>query len=358
MARRVMVLVGTRKGAFILDGDRDRRAWRLRGPLCDGWPVHDVSWDERRRTLYAGAGSPWYGPAVWRSDDLGETWTHSSDGLSYGDEGPAIPTVWNVTPSAAGVLAGVEPAGLFQSGDGGRTWAHVAALREHPTRPAWQPGNGGLILHSIVVDPADPKRQWVGISAVGVFQSEDGGATWELRNKGVRADFDPNPDPEFGQCVHKVFLAAGERDVLYQQNHCGVYRSENGGRTWTEITRGLPSQFGFPMVGHPRDAATAWVIPLTDADQGRYMPDAAAAVWRTRDRGASWTRLSDGLPQENAYLGVLREAMAVDPLDPVGIYFGTSSGEVYASADEGASWQRIASHLPDVWSVDVAVVED
>jgi photosystem II stability/assembly factor-like uncharacterized protein len=358
MAQRVMLLVGTPKGAFILDGRRERREWQMRGPLCDGWPIHDVTYDPKAGALFAGGGSPWYGPAVFRSNDLGVTWTPSSEGLTYGDDGPAIPTVWNVTPSEAGVLAGVEPAGLFRSGDGGRSWAHVSALRDHPSRPEWQPGAGGLILHSIIVDPGEPRRQWVGISAVGVFQTEDDGATWDVRNRGVRADFNPNPDPEFGQCVHKVFLAAGEHDVLYQQNHCGVYRTDDGGRRWTEITGGLPSQFGFPMVGHPRDEATAWLIPLTDADQGRFMPGAAAAVWRTRDRGGSWERLAEGLPQENAYLGVRREAMGVDRLDPVGVYFGTSSGELYGSSDEGATWQLIASHLPDVWAVDVAVVED
>jgi photosystem II stability/assembly factor-like uncharacterized protein len=356
MAQRVMLLIGTRKGAFILDGDPDRRDWQVRGPLCDGWPILDVSWDPASRALFAGGGSPWYGPGVFRSDDLGTTWTLSSEGLTYGDDGPAVTNVWNVTPSAAGLLAGVEPAGLFRSDDAGRSWSHVRALTDHPTRPEWQPGNGGLILHSIIVDPGDAQRQWVGISSVGVFATEDGGATWDVRNRGVRADFDPNPDPEFGQCVHKVYLAA-DGDTLFQQNHCGVYRSDDAGRSWTEITNGLPSDFGFPMVGHPRQADTAWVIPLNGADRGRFMPDGKGAVWRTRDAGGSWQRLSDGLPQQDAYLGVLREAMAVDRLDPVGVYFGTSTGELFASADEGETWQQIASHLPGISSVDVAVVE-
>ena len=203
MTKHVMLLVGTRKGAFIVDGAADR-SWTVRGPLCDGWPIHDMSWDPATRSIYAGGGSPWYGPAVWRSDDLGVTWTHSSEGMTYGDDGPKIPTVWNVTPSAAGVLAGVEPAGLFRSADGGATWAHVSALRDHPSKPEWQPGNGGLILHSIVVDSADLQRMWVGISAVGTFHSSDGGASWETQNRGVRADFQPERFPEFGQCVHKL----------------------------------------------------------------------------------------------------------------------------------------------------------
>jgi photosystem II stability/assembly factor-like uncharacterized protein len=357
MAIRVLLLVGTRKGAFIAESDAERRDWSLRGPYCEGWPVHDVSVDAATGALYAAAGSPWYGPAVWRSADLGVTWTHSSAGLTYGDDGPAIPTAWNVTAAHGMVYAGVEPAGLFRSADGGATWEHVAGLTNHPTRPEWQPGNGGLILHTIVPHATDPRRMWVGISAVGTFETRDGGATWETRNRGVRADFVPGPAPEFGQCVHKLVAAAGEPETLYQQNHCGVYRSEDGGASWTEITGSLPSEFGFPVVAHPRDPATAWVIPLTPPEQGRFMPGAAAAVWRTRDRGASWERLADGLPQEDAFLGVLREAMAVDRLDPVGVTFGTSNGELWTSADEGATWRQVAAHLPDVWSVEALVVE-
>ena len=357
MGDRVMLLVGTKKGGFIVEGRRGGSDWAVRGPLCEGWPIHDMAWDPATHSIYAGGGSPWYGPAVWRSDDLGVTWSHSSEGMTYGDDGPKIPTVWNVTPSAAGILAGVEPAGLFQSLDGGTTWAHVSALREHPSTPEWQPGNGGLILHSIVVDPADQQRMWVGISAVGTFHSPDGGRTWSTQNRGVRADFHPDKYPEFGQCVHKLLLAAGERDLLYQQNHCGVYRSRDGGGQWEEITQGLPSQFGFPMVGHPRDSATAWVIPLNGDDRGRYMPAGAAAVWRTRDAGDSWTRLSEGLPQQDAFLGVLREAMAVDRSDPTGVYFGTGNGQLYASPDEGESWQLASEFLPPIWSVEAVALD-
>lgn len=357
MPSRVLLLVGTRKGAFIAESDAGRRAWTIRGPYCEGWPVHDVSVDGATGRVFAAAGSPWFGPAVWWSDDLGATWSHSSAGLTYGDDGPKIPSVWNVTAGHGAVYAGVEPAGLFRSADGGATWEHVAGLTAHPSRPEWQPGNGGLILHTIVPHAADPQRMWVGISAVGTFETRDGGATWATRNRGVRADFVPGPPPEFGQCVHKIVAAAGEPETLYQQNHCGVYRTDDGGQQWTEITAGLPSDFGFAMVAHPRDPATAWVIPHTPPDQGRYMPDAAAAVWRTRDRGASWERLAAGLPQEHAYVGVLREAMAVDRLDPVGVTFGTSGGELWTSADEGASWHQVAAHLPDVWSVEALVLD-
>ncbi|HEX5589120.1 MAG TPA: hypothetical protein VFX65_02375 [Candidatus Limnocylindrales bacterium] len=374
MAERVALLVGTPKGAFILDGDATRRSWTVRGPLCEGWPIHDISVDPSSGAILAGGGSPWYGPAVWRSDDLGATWTHSSEGLTYGDGdgAPKLKTVWNVTasngaagsPSAASraagsraIYAGVEPAGLFRSTDGGQTWAHVEGLTNHPSRPEWQPGNGGLILHSIVPHPHDHDRLWVGISAVGAFETRDGGTTWETRNNGVRADFNPeNRYPEFGQCVHKLVMAADGGEHLYQQNHCGVYRSFDGGRQWEEITEGLPTEFGFPMVAHPRDPLTVWNIPLTTPEAGRYMVDAKAAVWRTHDGGASWTRSGEGLPQEDAFVGVLREAMAVDRLDPVGVYFGTSTGQLYASADEGRTWSRIADNLPPIWSVEAAVV--
>ena len=352
MGDRVMLLVGTVKGGFIVEGDRGSDKWEVRGPLCEGWPIHDINWDPSTQCIYAAGGSTWYGPAVFRSDDRGESWTHSSQGLTYGDEGPSLKTIWNVTPSSAGLFAGVEPAGLFKSTDRGETWTHVEALRQHPSTPEWQPGNGGLILHSIVVDPANTQRLWVGISSVGTFHSPDGGKTWETQNRGVRAGFQPDEFPEFGQCVHKLVMASGESDLLLQQNHCGVYRSRDGGGQWEEITGSLPSEFGFPMVGHPRDPATAWVIPLNGADKGRFMPDGSAAVWRTRDTGDSWSRLSKGLPQSNAYLGVLREAMAVDPGEPAGVYFGTSTGQLYGSADEGDSWRLVTDFLPPVWSVE------
>jgi hypothetical protein len=357
MTERVALLIGTPKGAFVLDGDAGRRDWKLRGPLCEGWPIHDISVDSRTRAILAGGGSPWYGAAVWRSDDLGETWTHSSEGMTYGDDGPKLKTVWNVTASNGTIYAGVEPAGLFRSSDDGATWQHVEGLTNHPTRPEWQPGAGGLILHSIVPHPDDGDRMWVGISAVGAFETQDGGGSWVTRNKGVRADFNPeNRYPEWGQCVHKLVMAADGGEHLYQQNHCGVYRSRDGGRQWEEISAGLPSDFGFPMAAHPRDPMTVWTIPLTHPEEGRLMPDAKAAVWRTHDGGDSWIRSGDGLPQRDAYVGVLREAMAVDRLDPVGVYFGTSTGQVYGSADEGRTWALVAENLPPIWSVEAAVV--
>jgi photosystem II stability/assembly factor-like uncharacterized protein len=358
MSTRTLLLVGTRKGAFILESDAARADWSLRGPFCDGFGVHDLERDPASGTIFAAGDSPWYGGVVWRSDDLGATWTHSSEGLTYGEDGPKMASVWSLKPVDGTLYAGVQPAGLFRSADGGATWEHVEGLTAHPTREQWQPGAGGLILHTIVPHPDDRDRMWVGISAVGVFETRDGGATWSTRNRNVRAEFMPERYPEFGQCVHKLVRAAGEPESLYQQNHCGVYRSADGGENWEEISAGLPSDFGFVMVAHPRDPASTWVIPLTSPEDGRMAPDAALAVWRTTDRGATWTRHGDGLPQEDAYVGVLREAMAIDRHDPAGIYFGTSTGDLYASADEGRSWTRIADHLPSIWAVEAVVLGD
>jgi len=357
MAERILLLIGTRKGAFIAEAGPDRRSWALRGPDCGGFAIHDISRDAATGALYAGGGSPWFGPTVFRSDDLGATWSQSSEGLTYGDDGPKITAVWNVTAGHGAVYAGVGPAGLFRSDDGGQTWRHVEGLTNHPSRPTWEPGAGGLILHTIVPHPTDTARMWVAISAVGTFETRDDGATWEPRNTGVRAGFMPDPYPETGQCVHKLVMAAGEPEHLYQQNHCGVYRSLDAGLHWEEITAGLPNEFGFAMVSHPRDAQTAWVIPLNGAENGRYMPDAAAAVWRTHDGGDHWIRGDRGLPQKHAYLGVLREAMARDELEPVGVYFGTSTGELFGSADGGLSWDPIATTLPSIYSVEAIRIE-
>jgi len=360
MSTRVLVLVGTKKGGFILESDRDRRDWVLRGPFCQAWPLNHLNYDAATGAIYAGGENEWYGPGVWRTPDLGETWTQSGDGLTYGADGPKVKRVWNVTPARTNghstVYAGVEPAGLFRSDDDGATWSHVAGLRAHPTTPNWFPGGGGLCLHSIVPHPTDPRQMWIAISAVGTFYTADGGATWETRNRGVRADFIPEKDPEWGQCVHKIALHPSRPDRLYQQNHCGVYRSGDQGMTWQEISAGLPSDFGFPIAVHPYDPDTIYVIPLVG--QGRFMPDGQAAVWRSRDAGTTWARLSKGLPQENAYLGVLREAMATDPLDSAGIYFGTGNGQVFASRDEGESWTTIADFLPPVCSVETAIIQD
>jgi hypothetical protein len=277
--------------------------------------------------------------------------------MTYGEAGPRITTVWSVVPANGAVYAGVEEAGLFRSADGGATWEHVRGLTEHPSRPGWFGGAGGLILHSIVPHPTDPDRMWVAISAAGVFETRDGGATWTPRNAGLRNDFMPDPYPEVGHCVHKIVRAAGTEDVLYQQNHVGVYRSTDGAASWQEVGGGLPSTFGFAMAAHPRDPDRVYVVPLTP-DQGRHMVDGRAAVWTTADAGVTWRAERAGLPQERAYVGVLRESMGTDPLTPAGVYIGTSTGQMYASADDGASWRLIADLLPPIWSVDTAVIRD
>lgn len=357
MAKKVLVLLGTKKGAFILEGGAGRRRWSLRGPYCEAWPLNHVIADAGTGTLYAGGGNEWFGPAVWKSTDLGRTWSHSSEGLRYAKGETPIKAVWSLAPNSHHLYAGVEPAGLFRSADGGETWKHVAGLRKHPTCRDWIPGGGGLILHHIVLHPEDAKRAWVAISTAGVFYTADGGRSWTPRNRGTRNDYAPDKYPEFGQCVHSLVMAPGKPDLLYQQNHCGMYRSEDGGESWQSIEAGLPSTFGFPAAVHPRDPDTLYLVPLNGDTAGRYVPDAKAAVWRSRDRGRTWKALRKGLPQKDVFFGVLRQAMATDRLDPAGIYFGTNSGEVYASADEGASWARIAEHLPTVTSVETLVVD-
>lgn len=354
MAAKVHILVGTKKGTFIVDGTADRQNWTLRGPFCEAWPVNHAIGDPSTGVIYAGGGNEWFGPAVWRSTDLGQSWTHSSEGLAYAEGETPIHSVWSLAASKGKLYAGVQPAGLFCSSDGGVEWQHVDGLQKHPSRPEWMPGGAGLILHHILPHPEDGAQIWVGISAVGVFHSADGGTTWTPRNRGTRQDYAPEDQryPEFGQCVHSMVMAAGRPDRLYQQNHCGMYVSENGGLEWESIEAGLPSTFGFPSAAHPRDPDTLYLLPLNGDSVGRFMPDAKAAVWRTRDRGRAWQDLRNGLPQESAYFGVLRQAMATDQLDPAGIYFGTSSGSLYASADEGESWTRIAEHLPMITSVE------
>jgi photosystem II stability/assembly factor-like uncharacterized protein len=356
---RVLLLLGTRKGVLIAESDGERQAWSLRGPFCATWPINHVIADPGTATIYAAGGNEWFGPAVWRSTDLGASWSHSSEGLRYPAEEAPIVAAWSLALHRDGLYAGVQPAGLFDSRDGGESWTHVDGLRQHPSRPHWQPGAGGLTLHSIVPHPENPDRIWVGISAAGVFQTEDGGRSWATRNTGVRCDFLPEGQryPEFGQCVHCLAMAPGRSGRLYQQNHCGMYRSDDGGRSWTSIEAGLPSSFGFPAVAHPRDPDTLFLLPLNGDTLGRYVPDGKAAVWRTGNAGRSWQALRRGLPQQNALFGVLRQAMAVDRLDPAGVYFGTGTGSLFASADEGESWSQIATHLPPILSVETLVLD-
>ena len=378
MGEPTKLLLGTTKGVFILTGSPDRQDWSVSGPHCDGWPINHVLGDPATGTLWAAGGGEWQGAGVWRSGDGGATWTLSllSNGkmdemlandpgmAAYIGRGPAPPAPYTGTVQAlwslglaGGVLyAGAKPASLYASHDRGETWAEVDGLTNHPTHAGWQAGGAGLVLHSIVSDPADARKIWVGISAAGIFATEDGGATWDRRIRLSNTDHAGHDGHgeghETGLCVHNLGRAAGDGDLMYQQNHHGVYRSPDGGRTWTGISEGLPSTFGFPIGVHPQDPHTLWVLPLNGDTKGRYPPDAAAAVWRSRDGGQSWAALRDGLPGKDCFFTVLRQAMAVDRQSPAGVYFGTNSGSVFASRDEGDRWAEIARHLPTILSVE------
>jgi photosystem II stability/assembly factor-like uncharacterized protein len=355
---RVMVLAGTRKGCFLIESDSDRRDWEVRGPFCEGWPVYHAIHDPESDTIYAAAASEWHGAGVWRSSDRGETWELSSEGLAYGADGLKLSKVSGLNAAHGRLLAGAEGVGLFESRDGARTWTLKTTLDGQPGRGDWNdPGKqppGHLGLPGLLSHPDDPDRFWVVVQGYGIFETTDDGGSWTPRNRGLRADW-PLDDPEVGYCVHKLVMAP-DKTRLYQQNHVGVHRSDDAGESWTEITEGLPSEFGFAAVAHPHDRDTFYVIPL-DAGHGRVMPEGRAAVWRTRDAGSSWERLDRGLPQRDAHLGVLREGLATDGLDEPGIYFGTSTGQVFASADAGDNWTEIAGYLPGVASIEVAVVD-
>jgi hypothetical protein len=357
MDKIVHLLAGTRKGLFLFTSTPDRTKWSSSGPFLSGREVNHATVDPRSGRIFATSNDSWFGCEIAWSDSLGEEWTMAEKSPGFAaDSGSKLERIWHIEAgptSAHGVLyAGVAPAALFRSEDNGANWEQVNGLSQHPTRQRWQPGAGGLCLHSIVPDPTNPEKMWVGISAVGVFLTEDGGATWSTRNQGTRAGFMPDPLPEWGQCVHKLLRAPGTEDRLYQQNHCGVYASDNGGTSWTEVTEGLPSEFGFPLGVHPRDPQTLYTLPLKGSEF-RCAPDARLRVFRSRDAGGHWEALADGLPQEGVYCSVLREGMAVDTADPAGIYFGTNTGKIFGSADEGDSWYLLADNLPPVYSVEV-----
>jgi photosystem II stability/assembly factor-like uncharacterized protein len=353
----VLVLVGTRKGLFLLSGDESRRDWKLDGPFLTGWSVFHAVRDPRDGALLAASNNEVYGATVHRSEDGGRTWTHAEELGLPEDSGLKLEKTWHVEPGRADetgrLWLGAAPGVLFRSDDGGSTWQVNEGLLRHPTREQWNPGAGGMCCHSIQLDPDEPSRMYIGISAAGVFRSEDGGESWTPANKGTAADFLPDPFPELGQCVHKVLLHPAQTDRLWQQNHCGVYRSDDRGESWERLEEnGLPSGFGFPLALYHRDPDVAYVIPEEGAEN-RVTPDGRLGVYRTRDAGASWELASNGLP-DPAWAAVLREGLASDRLDPVGIYFGTQSGSVFATADGGDGWTQIASQLPPILSVEVA----
>jgi photosystem II stability/assembly factor-like uncharacterized protein len=351
------LLVGTRKGCFVLESDADRRDWKLRGPYCDSWPIYHAIQDRVSGAIYAAAASEWHGSAVWRSDDLGETWTMSSEGIGYDEDDPRkVSKVSTLAVAGDRVLVGVEAPGIFESRDRGQNWSLLTTLAGQPGSELWDdPENqppGHLGISGLTPDDDDASHFWAIVQGIGLFETGDGGETWTPRNRGLRADW-PRPHEEVGFCVHRVAISPADPSRMYQQNHVGMHRSDDAGRSWTEITDGLPTEFGFAAAAHPHDRDAFYVIPL-DPGHARCMPDGAAAVWRTRDAGESWQRLDRGLPQSGAHLGVLRMAMATDGDDIPGLYFGTSTGQVFASADEGDTWQEIAGYLPPVWSVEVA----
>lgn len=359
----VVLLVGTMKGAFLFHSDGERRAWRMDGPHFRGEAVYALAFDQRagRRRVLAGGQSMHWGSVVRCSDDFGGTWTEPDrQNVRFPeDSGLALANIWQIRPGRDTepdvVYAGVEPAALFRSADAGETWEPVEGLLNHEHRPQWQPGGGGLCLHTIVLDPADERRMAIAISTGGVYRTDDGGRSWRARNHGVRAEFLPDKHPEFGQCVHKVVNHPSRPERLYLQNHWGLYRSDDWGDTWHDIANGVPSDFGFAMEVHPREPDTVYIIPL-DSDQFRIVPEARLRVYRTRDAGASWHPLTAGLPQQDAYECVLRDGMSTDGGDPAGLYFGTRGGKLYGSADGGDRWMQISDALPPITCVKAAVI--
>lgn len=362
--KKVLVMVGTRKGAFFLDSDEERRQWRIEGPILKGWEVQDLTLDTRRgrAELFAAVGHFVYGATVQRSTDLGQQWEQIEHGPEYGDDsGAKLKRIWCIEPGHPSepdsLWAGVDEAGLFRSEDGGNSWHEVTALREHPTREGWFPGLGGLCCHTICIDPTNPQRMWLGISAVGVFRTEDRGATWKVCNDGLPIVTPAKDFRDIGSCIHRIALSPDEPGVLYQQNHRGVFRSRDGADSWHAIENGLPATFGFPIAVDPNRGRTLYILPQ-ESDEYRFFPEGHLLVYRSQDGGDSWQALSNGFPEGPAYTGVLRNAMDVDGLDELGIYFGTTSGAVFYSRDGGDSWDQMPCILPRIASITAVTLED
>ena len=360
----VLLLVGTLKGAFLLRATAARGRWEVGGPYLPGQAVYALAYDGRagRRRLWAGRSSMHWGAVLVSSDDFGRTWTDPAEANVRfpAGSGEALKQVWQVVPGRADepdtLYCGVEPAALFRSTDGGQTWSPVRGLLEHPHRARWTPGGGGLCLHTIVPDPADPDRMWVAVSTGGLYRTDDGGRTWAAKNRGIRAEFLPERYPEFGQCIHKVVQHPARPQRLFLQNHWGLYRSDDAGDSWQDMARGVPSDFGFPIAIHPRDPDTAYVVPL-ESDTFRCPPGGRLRVYRTRNGGGSWQACTRGLPQRDAWETVLRDALATDTLKPAGVYFGTRGGKLFASRDDGTAWRLLADGLPAIVCVKAVVVD-
>ncbi len=385
---KVRVLVGTRKGAFVLTADGKRQKWEISGPLFAGWEIYHLKGspaDPDR--VYASQSSGWFGQIIQRSNDGGKTWeapgggmTTAPGGMPRGESnkfvydtspetGKPLTThqwydgtqhpwefkrVWHLEPSltdAETVYAGVEDAGLFKTTDGGHSWQELPGLRGHGTGPRWQPGAGGLCLHTIILDPSDPDRIVIAISAAGAFRADDGGKTWKPINQGLKSQYIPDPNAEVGHCVHHIAMNPSRPGVLFMQKHWDVMRSDNAGDSWQEISGNLPTDFGFAIDVHTHEPQTLFVVPIK-SDSEHFPLDGKLRVYRSRTGGNEWEALTKGLPQQDCYVNVLRDAMAVDSLDSCGVYFGTTGGQVYASADAGDSWVPIVRDLPPVLSVE------
>ncbi|HLJ30445.1 MAG TPA: exo-alpha-sialidase [Candidatus Angelobacter sp.] len=361
----VLLMVGTMKGLFVLRSNGTRKRWDIGGPYSVGSPVYAAAFDSRqgRNRMWWTQQSFRWGTNLASSDDFGKT---SSEPQTYSikfpaESGSTLKNIWQIHVGAAdqpGTLyCGVEPSALFESQDAGQTWALAKGLFDHPHRPKWTPGGGGQCLHTIVPHATDRNRLLVAMSTGGVYRTDDAGASWQPRNQNIRAVFLPEKYPEFGQCVHKIGVQSSQPDRLYLQNHWGLYRSDDFGNSWSDIAKGVPSDFGFCMVVHPHDANTAYIVPI-ESDEFRCTPEDKLRVYRTRNGGGSWEPLTRGLPQKNARETILRDGLAADTLDPAGIYFGTRSGKVFGSNDEGKSWQMLQDGLPAVVCVKAAVVGD
>lgn len=389
---KVRVLAGTRKGAFILTSDANRANWKIDGPFFGGWEIYHFTGSMvNPDRLYVSQTSSWFGQIIQRSDDGGKTWmqpgtppgeaTTTPEGFPKAESnkfvydtspgtGAPLTThqwydgsphpwefkrVWHLEPSlteADTVYAGVEDAALFKSTDGGKNWKELAGLRGHGSGMQWMPGAGGMGLHTILLDPTDPNRIYVAISAAGAFRSDDGGKTWKPINKGLHSQYIPDPEAEVGHCVHRIAMNPGRPGVLYMQKHWHVLRSLDAGDSWQKVSGNLPSDFGFPIAVHAHEPDTIYVVPIK-SDSEHYPPEGKLRVYRSRKGGNEWEALTNGLPQENCYVNILRDAMAVDTLPSCGIYFGTTGGQVYCSPDGGDHWTAIARDLPAVLSVEV-----
>ena len=364
----VRVLVGTRKGAFVLESDAKREAWKVSGPYFGGWEIYHLKGspaDPNR--LYASQSSSWFGQIVQRSNDGGRSWEPVGNRFVYEgepgthrwyDDSPhpwEFARVWHLEPSLSDpdmVYAGVEDAALFRSNDGGQNWVELAGLRRHPSADSWQPGAGGMCLHTIIVDPTDANRIVCAISAAGAFRSEDAGATWQPINRGLKSNGIPQQEAEVGHCVHRIAMHPRHPNVLFMQKHWDVMRSDDGGNSWREVSGNLPTDFGFTIDVHAHEPETIYVVPIK-SDSEHFPLDGRLRVYRSRTGGDEWEALTKGLPQRDCYVNVLRDAMAVDALDSCGIYFGTTGGQVYVSSDSGENWSAIARDLPAVLSVEV-----